>query len=176
MNIEVEVRSFVTKEQYESLLEFFKQHGTFVSEDYQETYYFDTKEDLRIQKSNSFSKIWLKKGKLHDDHREEIEITFPRDQFETLERLFLSLGFNVEIKWFRARHTFAWEGINVMVDYTEGYGYIVELEKMSTNQDKEKILHLLKQKLNTLNIPLTSKEEFDAKFAHYKENWRLLVD
>ena len=43
MNIEVEIRSFISKERYEELLEFFKKEGKFISEDYQETYYFDSK-------------------------------------------------------------------------------------------------------------------------------------
>ncbi|MFQ6010273.1 MAG: hypothetical protein ACE5J7_04105, partial [Candidatus Aenigmatarchaeota archaeon] len=65
-NIEVELRSFISKEQYERLLEFFRQNAKLVKEDYQETYYFDTEEDLRIQRSRSFSKIWLKKGRIPD--------------------------------------------------------------------------------------------------------------
>ena len=73
-NIEVEIRSFISKEKYNELIEFFKKNAEFINEDYQETYYFDTKEDLRIQKNNYFSKIWMKKGKMHDEQREEIEI------------------------------------------------------------------------------------------------------
>ena len=176
MNIEVEVRSFISKDKYEELIEFFKTQAEFVKEDEQETYYFDTEEDLRIQKNNFFSKIWLKKGKIHDDHREEIEIKFDKDDFRKLEKLFLNIGLNVGIKWFRKRHTFKWENINVMVDYTKGYGYIIELEKMSSEKEKEKTLELLKQKLKLLNIPLTPKEDFDKKYKYYKENWRKLVE
>jgi len=175
MNIEVEIRSFITKEKYEELLDFFKKEGEFVNEDHQETYYFDAGQDLRIQKNNFFSKIWLKKGEIHDDHREEIEIKFPKEDFEKLEKLFLSLGFNVEIKWFRTRHTFRWKGIDVMVDYTKGYGYIIELEKMSTEEEKGKVLEMLKEKLKLLNIHLTPKEEFGRKYNYYKENWRNLT-
>lgn len=175
MNIEVEVRSFISKDKYEELLEFFKKQGKFVNEDCQITYYFDIKEDLRIQKNNFFSKIWLKKGKIHDSYRKEIEIKFDRDDFEKLEKLFLALGFNIKIKWFRKRHTFKWQDIDVMVDYTKGYGYIIELEKMSSKQEKEKTLELLKQKLKILNISLTPKKEFDKKYKYYKENWKKLV-
>lgn len=174
-NIEVEIRSFITKEKYGELLDFFRKEGEFVSEDYQETYYFDTKEDLRIQKNNFYSKIWLKKGKIHDDHREEIEIKFGVEDFEKLEKLFLAIGLNVEIKWFRTRHTFEWGDINVMIDYTKGYGYIVELEKMATEQEKQEILESLKEKLKNLNIPLTPKKEFNQKYEDYKKNWRELV-
>ncbi len=174
-NIEVEVRSFISPEKYLELLSFFHREGTFLSEDEQETYYFDAQQDLRIQRNNTHSKIWLKKGKLHDEHREEIEITFDKDKFELLENLFLTLGYTTNIKWFRKRHTFDWQGITVMLDYTKGYGYIIELEKMSSEQEKEQALALLKEKLQLLNIPLTSKEEFELKYKHYKENWQRLI-
>ena len=63
MNIEVEVRSFISKEQYEQLLKFFKKNAKLIKEDYQETFYFDSDQDLRIQRNKFFSKIWLKKVK-----------------------------------------------------------------------------------------------------------------
>ena len=175
MNIEVEIRSFISKEQYNELLEFFKKEAEFINEDFQETYYFNTKEDLRIQRNNFFSKIWLKKGNVHDEQREEIEVKFKREDFEKLEKLFLDLGINIEIKWFRKRHAFKWQDIDVAVDYTKGYGYIIELEKMSDEENKDQTLELLKQKLKLLDIPLTPREEFDKKYSYYKENWRNLV-
>ncbi len=175
MNIEVEVRSFISEEKYAELLAFFKEQGNFVNEDYQITYYFDGDQDLRIQKNNFYSKIWMKKGKIHDDFREEIEIKHDKEDFDKLEQLFMSLGFNVDIKWFRKRHTFSWNDISVMVDHTKGYGYILELEKMSTEKEKLKTLSLLKKLLKDLDIPLTPKQEFEKKYAFYKKNWKSLV-
>ena len=175
MNIEVEIKSFITPEKYAELIEFFKKEGEMVNEDYQETYYFDCEEDIRIQKNNFFSKIVGKKGKVHDTDREETEIKFDKDDFEKLEKLFLSMGINVDIKWFRNRHAFKWQDIDVMVDYTKGYGHILELEKMSTEEGKDATLAMLKEKLALLNIPLTPREEFEKKFKHYKENWRELT-
>jgi len=166
--LEVELRSFITKEQFDKLLEFFKQNGTLEKEDYQESFYFDCSEDLRIQRNNFGCKIWLKKGKIHDDSREEIEIKFPRDQFETLERLFLSLGMNIEIKWFRDRKQFQWNGIKVCLDYTKGYGHIIELEKLCTESESDKALEELNQKFSEL--------EFEKKFKFYKENWKTLIN
>lgn len=176
MEIEVELRSFITEDKYHELIEFFRKEGEFVNEDYQETFYFDTEEDLRIQKNNFFSKVWMKKGKIHDEHREEIEIKFDKNDFAMLEKLFLSLGHNVEIKWFRNRHTFKWQGISVMVDDTKGYGCIIELEKISSHENKESDLEMLKKKFESLGIPLTPREEFEKKFSHYKENWKSLVN
>ena len=174
-NIEVEVRSFVSKGDYKRLLEYFHANGSFVSEDYQETFYFLGEEDLRIQRNKFYSKIWLKKGKIHDDAREEIEVKFDKDRFEELEKLFLTLGYDVEIKWFRKRHKFKWDSIDVMVDYTKGYGYIIELEKMSCGDDKDSVLVELKSKLDGLGVPLSPKEEFSSKYEHYKKNWKELV-
>ena len=173
--IEVEIRSFISKEKYEELLDFFKKEGEFVNEDDQTTYYFDAPFDLRIQKNNFFSKIWMKKGKIHDEQREEVEIKFNKDDFERLEKMFLTLGYNVQIKWFRKRHNFKWQDIDVAIDFTKGYGYIIELEKIVEENEKEKALDFLKEKINLLNISVSSREEFDEKFNYYKENWQKLV-
>ena len=62
-----------------------------------------------------------------------------------------------------------------MVDYTKGYGYILELEKMADETSKEETLKLLREKFALLNIPLTSKEEFGEQFKNYQENWRNLI-
>ncbi len=173
--IEVEVRSFLTEEKYFELIKLLKKEGEFLGEDYQETYYFNTKEDLRIQKNNFFSKIWMKKGKMHDEGREEIEIRFAREDFEKLEKLFLALGFSVSVKWLRKRHSFRWQGIDVAVDCTKGYGYIVELEKICAESEKEKTLETLKEKMKALGVQPTPKEEFEKKFRYYAENWEKLT-
>ncbi len=174
-NLEIEIRAFISKEKYEELLKFFNENSKFIKEDLQETHYFDCKQDLRIQKNNKGSKIWLKKGKIHDDAREEIEIYTKNENFEDLGKLFNELGHNIEIKWLRKRNEFEWGGIKVCIDYTNGYGYIIELEKLGSEEDKETILEELKEKLKELNIPLTPKEEFEERYNYYKENWRRLI-
>jgi len=174
-NIEVEIRTFISEEKYNGLLEFFKQNAELVKEDFQETSYFDCDQDLRIQKNNLGSKIWLKKGQIHDDAREEIEILTRENNLENLEKLFNALGHNVEIKWLRKRFQFNWQDIKICLDYTKGYGYILELEKMSDEENKEEALKLLKQKLNELNVKETPKEVFNEKYNYYKENWRNLI-
>jgi len=175
MQIEVEIRSFITKEKYEELLEYFRSEGEFIKKDNQITYYFNSEQDLRIQKSDFNSKIWLKKGKIHDDQREEIEVHFPTEDFEKLEKIFLNLGYDIDIKWFRKRNAFKWQGCKVALDYTKGYGYIIELEKMSNEEQKNMALEELKMNMKKLNIPLTPKDEFNEKYNYYKENWKELT-
>lgn len=174
-NIECEIRSFIDEQQYKDLIERFKKEANFLGEDDQITYYFSGDEDLRIQQNGKFSKIWMKKGKIHDEHREEIEIKCAREDFEKVEKLFLALGYEIEIKWFRRRHSFKWGDIDVCLDYTRGYGYIIELEKICRENEKEKVLEYLKSRLVELGIPLTPREEFDKKYSDYKENWRSLI-
>jgi predicted adenylyl cyclase CyaB len=174
-NIEVEIRSFISKEKYEELLGFFNKNAKKLNEDYQETYYFDSPQDLRIQKNQHYSKVWLKKGKIHDESREEIEIKTRIEDFENLEKLFLALDYKVKIKWFRTRNEFDWNGIKVSVDYTKGYGYIIELEKMCNKIQKEEGLKILKEKMDELKIELTPRKEFENKFNDYKKNWQKLT-
>lgn len=174
-NIEVEIRSFITEEKYNQLKQLFQQNWKFLSQDNQITHYFDTEQDLRIQTNDHYSKIWLKKGQIHDDQREEIEIKCHKDDFKTLGKLFSELGHQTEIEWYRKRLTFELNGIKAMLDHTKGYGYILELEQMSTEQQKDQTLQILQNKMQELNIPLTPKEEFKQKYQDYKENWKELI-
>lgn len=174
-NIEAEIRSFVSEDQHKKLLRFFKKEGKFLGVENQISYYFSGDHDLRIQKSDKNAKIWLKKGEMHADSREEIEIKFDLKQFENAENLFKALGYGVKIKWFRKRNTFSWQGVSVMLDDTKGYGRIIELEKMCKESEKEKTIKTLKNKLAILKIAETQKTEFSEKFEYYKKNWKKLV-
>ena len=174
-NIEVEVQNFISKEKYEELLDFFSINAKLVKEDFQETYYFDINSNLRIQRNNESAKLWHKSGNVHDEFMEEIEINTKREDFEKLEKFLNKIGHNVKIKWLRNRTQFDWNGIKVCLDYTKGYGYILELEKMANQENKGRVLEELNKKLNELEISLTPKEEFEDKYKHYKENWEQLI-
>lgn len=175
MTIEVEVRAFISKTQFERLLGFMKQNANFLKKDNQLTLYLSGDKDLRLQKNNFFSKIWFKQGKIHDPHRKELEVRFEKNQFQTLKKLFLALGYSIDIKWLRKRNLFNWNGINVAIDYTKGYGYIIELEKLSSDKEKQAVYAMLKSKLAELNIKPTPKHVFDKRFNYYKENWKELI-
>lgn len=174
-NIEVEIRAFITKQEYEKLLDFFNKNAEFVKQEFQETHYLDSSADLRIQKNSNTSKIWMKSGKIHDDSREEIEVYTDGENFEKLKKIFENIGLNTEIIWLRKRKQFNWDNIKICLDETKGYGYIIELEKMSTPELQGETLDLLKSKFQELEIAETPKEIFREKYNHYKENWRELI-
>lgn len=175
-NLEIEVRAFISQERYNHLAEFFRQNSELIKEDVQETHYLDCEQDIRIQKNNFDTKIWMKKGKIHDDAREEIEVRLDKKDFESMQQMFSLIGLDTKIKWIRDRKQFNWDGIKVCLDFTKGYGYIIELEKIGSEENKEKILAELRQKMSELNVVITSKEEFEANYEYYKENWRRLIE
>ena len=85
------------------------------------------------------------------------------------------MGHRIQVKWFRKRNQFNWDGIKVCLDFTKGYGYIIELEKMASEENKNQILSELRERLKELKIEETPKEEFKKKFEHYLENWETLT-
>jgi predicted adenylyl cyclase CyaB len=170
-NIEVEIRSFVNDAHYASLEAYFRREAEFMGEDNQETHYFDAPVDLRIQRNDHFAKIWMKKGAMHAEAREEHEVRFDRNQFEAAASIFAALGYKVKIKWFRKRLSFRWGDVTVALDDTLGYGKILELEKMATEETRGAVLADLKAKMAQLGVGITPKAEFDARFADYAQNW-----
>ena len=172
---EVELRSFLTKEKYEELLLFFHKHAQFINEDEQTTYYFNAPVDLRLQQNTHHARLIVKKGSMHDDAREEIEIPFARDDFSRMHDILNLSGFSLQVKWLRKRFLFRWEEIVVTLDDTKGYGFILELEKQCGTEEKERVLALLQEKLIVLDVALTPKQEFEQKFADYNKNWKFLL-
>ena len=176
ITIECELRAFLTDEHHAQLADQLGRLGTSGGEDEQVTYYFEGNgdPDLRIQRNSTGSKIWLKKGRMHEEARQEIELPCRRDDFDTLEKLFLALGYAVSIKWFRKRRLFKLDGITVTLDDTKGYGKIVELEKLCLEDGRAAALEELKGRMRELGIA-PPKEEFDARYRAYKEDWRALT-
>ncbi len=175
MQIEVEVRSFISEEEHERLLSVMEREAEFLGKDKQTTYYLSGKQDLRIQKGSSHAKVWMKGGKIHDRYRQEVEVRFKREDFDKMVEIFGVLGHEVCVKWFRNRKMFNWDGVLVMLDHSRGYGRIIELEKMAQHKDKEKTYGMLKSKLESLGVDITPRSEFEKRFKDYVENWKKLT-
>ncbi len=173
--IEVEIRSLLSDGDFNRLLSFFEVNAQFLGDDAQETHYLSGEHDLRIQQNKNGSKIWLKKGKMHDDQREEIEVWSSEDSFDTISDLFSALGHEVTIKWLRTRKTFLWRGATITLDDTKGYGRIIELEKLVPQEESQSALDGLTLLAKELGISLSPKEDFSKKFSAYKENWKALI-
>jgi len=174
-NIEVEIRSFISDDEYDRLLEYFRQNAKLIKEDTQETHYFDCEMDVRIQQNKDSTEIKVKAGKIHDETREEFVIECKEGDFHLLKRLFSTLGLNNTIKWFRERKKFQWNNIIACVDYNKGYGKIFELEIQANDTTKAQALEILKEKFKDLNIEITPREVFEERFKHYETHWKELT-
>lgn len=175
-NIEIEVRSFITKEEYKQLKKKLDKEAKFSDSTNEETVYFrGANGDLRLRRDGNQAFIIFKKGKIHDNFREEIDIKYNRNDFKKIENLFKKLGLKEEIKWFRKRRVYQWEGTKVFLDDTKGYGFIIELEKIGRVGEERKIHKQLENKLKSLGIEITPKKVFNKKFKYYKKNWKKIL-
>lgn len=175
-NIEVEVRSFISDEQFERIKSILDIDFEFVGKLSEVTVYFSREKDLRIRKSEDGAFLILKEGKIHDDARKEFEIRFNIEDFDLMIELLKALGYEVEIQWFRERLEYKKNDIRVLLDDTKGYGKIIELEEMVGSGQEGDSSKRLADLISDLGISeITTKEEFNKSFEYYKENWKNLI-
>ena len=110
---------------------------------------------------------------MHDNSRQELEVSFNKDDFKTIEEIFKAIGFEPEIKWERKRLIYNWDGLTCMLDHTKNYGYIIELEKIVDKKETKEIYDRLKEKLKSLGVSITPKQEFDRRYKEYKRKYSL---
>jgi len=172
---EVELRSFISDDEYLRLIQFFQKNATPRGEQDEVTYYFGGEKDLRIQKNTNYSKVWLKGGKMHEGARKELEVRFKTEDFDEMLDLFREIGYKIKLGWKRRRKMFiyTYEGMEIFVciDDTKNYGKIIELEIESDVCDKEKCLKVLKKLFREIKIEPTPKEIFEKKFQEYQNCW-----
>lgn len=175
MPIEVEIRSFISKEKYDELLDFFKKNAKFIKKENEETEYYADHGSVRLRKNETSAKIIIKSGDIHDEAREEHEISISYKDFQLYQEMFKKLNIPKKIRWERIKNTFEWDGITAELGFSKGYGYIIELEKITTEDKKEEALKELKEKMALIKIPITPKEEFEKAYENYKNNWQILL-
>ena len=174
-NIEVEVRSFIDDEQYSEILSKLRKNARFIKEIDEETVYLSGNKDLRLRRNKKEAFLILKEGEIHDDHRKEFEVKFDVFNFDNMENLLKSLGYEIEIRWRRHRLEFKQGDLKILLDDTKGYGKIIEIEKMVQAGEEKETHKELKDKLKCFNIEITSKKEFNKAFEYYKKNWKNLI-
>ena len=171
-NIEVEIRAFITPEKYDELKARLDADCAFLGEEHQVSYYFDAPVDLRAQESDTYSKIWMKGGAMHDGSRKELELRLEKKDIAVAKELFAALGFPVNIVWDRKRRTYHADDITLCLDETKGYGCIIEGEIMASEGEEEDARVRLLLLFKKYEVEQTPRSAFDTKFADYKVNWK----
>lgn len=172
--IDCEVRTLLTAEQFQSMKDFFAANAELKNEDTQETRYFAGEHDLRIQKTQHRAKIWLKEAGAFSD-RNEIAINVSPTKFDAFAELFSTLGYETAIIWVRHRKTYLWEGINVSIDDTKGFGQVLELKKSCDEEWRLETMEVLRTRLTKLGLKPTPKPQLAERFGVYRANWKELL-
>lgn len=170
--IEVELRSFITKEKYVELLKKYN-----AKSEKQITYYFNSKQDFRMMKTRDYTQLWLKTGKMHEESRLEKVVRIDNKYRNDLESMLELLDYEVDIKWFRTRSKIKLdENVELCIDYTIGYGYILEIEKqVADDTEVDEAKKILEKDFSDLGIIVSKKEDFDNKYKDYVKNWKEYV-
>jgi len=167
--IEVEERSYIDEKTYNGLLEKFKDN---MQETKQITYYFSGDKDFRLMITKEYLQLWLKEGNIHDDAREELIVKIDPKYKKEILLMLKSLGYEIEIKWFRRRCETEYEGYDLTIDYSAGYGHIIEIESIIDNEDMiDETKGILRKMLEDLGINISLKQEFKDKYNDYKVNY-----
>lgn len=167
--IEVELRSFISQDKYNELIKKYNANSQ-----KQITYYFNSEQDFRMMKTQEYTQLWLKTGKMHEESRLEKVVKIDNKYRNDLESMLELLNYDVDIKWYRTRSKIKLEqNAEMCIDYTVGYGYILEIEKQVEDDAKvDEAKALLQKDFEDLGIQVSQKEEFDAKYKDYVQNWK----
>lgn len=165
--IELKVKCFMTKNQYESLLKYLNSFAEFKDKNNMVIYEFSNPAVLKVQKDNYSSVVYARKNNL--------KAVFQKEEFDDLVDIFETLGFDISIKWFKTGHNFFWNEIEVNVEMIKGYGFIVEMTKSAFPEEKEILLNYLRENLKQLGLEETPSEVFNERLKYYQENWKDLV-
>jgi hypothetical protein len=49
------------------------------------------------------------------------------------------------------------------------------MEKMTNSKNNQETYKMLREKMNSIGVKISSKEEFQEKFDYYKKNWKKLT-
>lgn len=91
---------------------------------------------------------------------------------EQLDQKVLAADFVYQAKWSREREEYSYGGATVCFDKNAGYGYLVEFEKVITD---EAAVDAARDEIDTLMAELgveeLSQERLARMFEYYNENW-----
>jgi len=96
----------------------------------------ETDEALRLRTVNGKCLITYKGPKVSRITKARVEHETETEDFETMKNILLSLGFFESGIVKKERHIFSFGGIEISIDYVEGLGTFVEIEKIGELKDE----------------------------------------
>jgi predicted adenylyl cyclase CyaB len=170
--IEVELRTFISEQQFNQLLQHLLSTGDELEHTRQITHYLNHPTDTRVQISTEGGRVWQKLGKMHERSRQELEVLMSKINAEIMLDIFHNLGFSMKVSWYRERRAYQIGEMTVSLDNTIGYGRILEAEIRCAESEIDTSHNKLQAFFGSLGLKPGTKEEFDAAFTDYLRTWR----
>lgn len=171
---EIEFKFLLDEKERKGLIKFLEENeAEKITEEEQDNFYYNApgKLDLRIRRTADKALLILKNGWMHDEDREETEVECAREDFETLDKILVTLGYEYDTKWYRKRIEYKYEDFHITLDFNAGYGWVTEIELMVGEGEEKKAKELILQFAKKLGIDPTPKETFNKMYEYYKKNW-----
>lgn len=175
--IEVELRGRLTTNQYEKLLTFFQEQGTFKEHKHRLLLDYSTflpgegvaerKQDIRLRITNGVPEIITKIGGWGgDEHRREISIKTEPGSFDRLVETYGVLGYTKAIVAERFTEVFGYQGYEFALVTVPKHSYYFEIETMAHGTDD---IARVKEEMRTLCSELDLALFDDQGFYDYIE-------
>jgi adenylate cyclase class IV len=112
----------------------------------------------------------------HSHHRMEFEGVVPLD-IDQLDDLILESGWLLEAKWQANREIYSALGLTVDTIVTPGYGYMVEFERVVTDDSSREEAHQqILDVMESLGVEELPNDRLERMFAYYNEHWQEYYD
>lgn len=103
--------------------------------------------------------------------RVEFESIVPMELSE-LDQLLIDSGASYQAKWCREREEYGAGDLSVCIDFSPGYGYMAEFEKVVSDETaldaaREELLSMM----DTLGFIELPQDRLERMFAHYNAHW-----
>lgn len=165
-NIEVEIRGYLTNEDYTRLNDFLSKTGTLKSKrerifiDYSSSLEDRTK-DIRIRETNGVSEIMIKLGNWGgSESREELSVTTGEKSFESLVRIFGELGHTKGTFCVRNSIVYDYNGVEFALVEVPNHSYYFEAEILTDIDHSVEADAKLRQVCESLGLKVFNKDEF----------------
>ncbi|MCU0667360.1 MAG: CYTH domain-containing protein [Patescibacteria group bacterium] len=173
MNIEVERKAFITKQQYNNLANKLLQLGAkdLGPNNTNTTFYITEKEQVKVQhqvsKGNA-KMVWKSGGLVGKTSRQEIELVILPSEIAKanifIERLLTNYKKYISNQ---LRHDYILNGLDIAIKYSDNWGYHLEIDKnVASDKHISKTLQCIEDLAKTLDIKLMSNQEEQKHLAN----------
>ena len=165
----VEKRTFINQLKYKELKSYFEENSKEKKDFNQIIYKYKSDVDFRFVFDHELAFLRLRGSFYASD---DLVVPVALKDVKTMKLLLKSLGMHIDIKWFRHRAIYQYQNYTVTLDETYHYGYVVSIAKEISNiKEQPTAYEELEQVFRQLQIPITTKEQFNDRYKFYKISW-----